>query len=93
MEKNKKIEILPGTLRRAVIRQGVRLALVGFGAGLAASLLLTRAMRSLLFGVGIIDPAVFVGMALVTIALAALASYIPARKASKVDPCIALRYE
>jgi predicted permease len=78
---------------RAVIRQGVGLAVTGIGAGLAASLVLTRAMRSLLYGVGIIDPAVVASMAIVIIALAAVASYIPARRASKVDPCIALRYE
>jgi putative ABC transport system permease protein len=82
-----------GDIVRSVVKQGVYLTILGAGAGLVASLVLTRAMRGLLYGVGVIDPAVFACMMLAMIALAVVASYIPARKASRVDPTIALRYE
>ena len=83
----------PREIMRSVLKQGVWLALIGLGAGLAASLVLARAMRSLLYGVGAIDPLVIISMALVIIALSIAASYIPARKASRVDPTLALRCE
>jgi putative ABC transport system permease protein len=83
----------PSEIMRSVVKQGVWLAVIGLGAGLAASIVLARAMRSLLYGVGAIDPLVIISMTLVIIALTIAASYIPARKASRVDPTLALRCE
>jgi predicted permease len=78
---------------RLVVGQGLKLALVGVALGLAAAFLLTRVMSSLLFGVSPTDPATLATISLVLVAVALLASYIPARRATKVDPLIALRYE
>ncbi len=79
-----------GTILRLVLRHGVFLAASGIGIGLAASLALTRAIRSLLFGVTPTDPVTFVGVSLLLTAVALLASYAPAR-AARVDPVMALR--
>ena len=76
-----------------VMRQGVWLAVLGVGIGLVAALALTRVMKSMLFGVGATDPVTFVIMPLVLIAVALLASYLPARRATRVDPIDALRSE
>jgi putative ABC transport system permease protein len=78
---------------RLVVGQGLKLALVGVALGLAAAFMLTRVMSSLLFGVSPTDPATLATISLVLVAVALLASYIPARRATKVDPLIALRYE
>jgi putative ABC transport system permease protein len=78
---------------RLVVGQGLKLALVGVALGLAAAFMLTRVMSSLLFGVSPTDPATLTTISLVLVAVALLASYIPARRATKVDPLIALRYE
>ncbi|HEV2402051.1 MAG TPA: ABC transporter permease [Candidatus Sulfotelmatobacter sp.] len=76
-----------------ILGQGMRTILVGLAIGLAGSLLLTRAMGSMLFGVTAADPVTFAGVILLLVIAALLACYIPARRAANVDPMVALRYE
>jgi len=83
----------PGSVLRLVVGQGMLLVAMGVGIGLAGSLGLARLLASLLFGVRTSDPATFMAVALVLAAVALIATYIPARRATKVDPMVALRYE
>ena len=83
----------PGNIRGLVLGQGIRLTLVGVAVGVVGALALARLMKSLLFGVGAADPITFVAVALLLMLVALLACWLPARRATKVDPMIALRCE
>lgn len=78
---------------RMVLRGGMLLTVAGLAIGLPIAFVLARALSSLLFGVEAADPFSFIGLPLLLAAVAALASYLPARRASRVDPLVALRYE
>ena len=82
-----------GDVLSLVLRQGLSLALVGIAIGLMGAVWLTGAMKSLLFGVSPNDPPTFVIVSGLLLAVAVAATYIPARRATKVDPIVALRYE
>ena len=78
---------------RMVLRSGMLLTITGLAIGLPIAFLLARALSSVLFGVEAADPFSFVGLPLLLVAVAALACYLPARRAARVDPLVALRYE
>ncbi len=82
-----------GKVLRILIQQGLRLALIGLGLGLAAAFAVTRVLSGVLYGVKATDLLTFGGVSLLLAGVAVFASYIPARRASRVDPIVALRYE
>jgi putative ABC transport system permease protein len=78
---------------RLVVRQGMVLAMIGVALGTAGALLLTRFLSSMLYGVGVNDPITLLSVAVLLSGVAALASFIPASRASRIDPTVALRHE
>jgi putative ABC transport system permease protein len=78
---------------KLVVGGGLKIVLIGIVVGLAGAYVLTRVLSSLLYGISVTDPPTFVSMPLLLIAIALLASYVPARRAAKVEPIIALRSE
>jgi len=83
----------PTDVLRMVLGDGMKITLIGVLLGIAAAAGLTRLMASLLFGVSARDPLTFVSVAVLLTIVALAASYIPARRAMRVDPMVALRYE
>ena len=83
----------PKDVFRIIVGEGLRLALFGVGVGLVAALVLTRLLQSFLFGISAYDPLTFIAVSLLLTLVAVAASYFPARRATRVDPMIALRYE
>jgi putative ABC transport system permease protein len=80
-------------IARMVVNQGLMLAIAGVTVGVVAALLVTRVLGSLLFGVSALDPLTFGAVLILLVAVAVVASYVPARRAARVDPLVAMRGE
>jgi putative ABC transport system permease protein len=83
----------PGEVLKVILKQGLLLTAIGIGLGLAGALALTRLLSGLLFEVGSTDPATLISIVLIFTVVALIACYLPARRATRVDPLIALRHE
>jgi putative ABC transport system permease protein len=83
----------PASVLRLVVIEGMKVALIGICAGLLGALAVGRAVSSLVYGVAVHDPSTFAGVAVMLTAIAFIACFLPARRAAKVDPIVALRYE
>lgn len=83
----------PAEILTLVVTRALKLALIGVAIGLVGAVFLTRFMSSLLFGVSATDPVVFLGVSLLLLAVSLVASFVPARRSSKMNPMVALRYE
>src|SRR5215469_4620670 len=83
----------PRQIIRLIAEEGLRIAVMGVFIGMAVSIALTRVLRSFLYQISALDPLTFICVAAVLIAVAVLASYVPARRATRVDPLVALRHE
>jgi putative ABC transport system permease protein len=82
-----------GAVLKLILKQGAILILIGTTIGLAGAIALTPLIKTLLFGVSATDPATYALIALLLVVVALIASYIPARRATKVDPMVALRHD
>jgi ABC-type antimicrobial peptide transport system permease subunit len=80
-----------GAVRRQVVSQGAKVVMIGVVIGVAVAVASTRLLSALLFGVKAVDPIVFAAMSVIMIAIGMLSSYVPARRASGVDPIVSLR--
>jgi putative ABC transport system permease protein len=83
----------PGQLKSLVVRNGLKTALIGLFAGMAGTAALASTLRALLFGVAPLDPVVISGVAALLLAVALIANYVPARRATRIDPVEALHHE
>jgi putative ABC transport system permease protein len=83
----------PGRVLRLVVGEGMKIGLIGIGIGLVGAAVAAKALSTLVYGVPVRDPATFAGVALALVTIALAACFIPARRAAKVDPMVALRYE
>jgi len=83
----------PGQLKALVVRSGIRTALIGLVAGMAGAAVLASALRTLLYGVAPLDPAVMASVAVLLLTVALIANYVPARRATRIDPMAALHHE